>query len=91
MKCGRSLKDLDDKSSGMEILIPKLSPKSTPRTPLYYLNKKPEEKDYESIKRELKIKPIYECRCDGRLQTKRFTRLSSTESFRKLFFFHGTG
>jgi hypothetical protein len=31
---------------------------------------------YESIKRELKIKPIYECRCDERLQTKtkRFTR-----------------
>jgi len=25
---------------------------------------------YESIKRELKIKPIYECRCDERLQTK---------------------
>jgi hypothetical protein len=33
---------------------------------------------YESIKRELKIKPIYECRCDGILQTKRFTRLSYT-------------
>jgi len=33
---------------------------------------------YESIKRELKIKPIYECRCrcDERLQTKRFTRLA---------------
>ena len=25
---------------------------------------------YESIKRELKIKPIYECRFDERLQTK---------------------
>ena len=25
---------------------------------------------YESIKRELKIKPTYECRCDERLQTK---------------------
>ena len=25
---------------------------------------------YESIKRELKIRPIYECRCDERLQTK---------------------
>jgi hypothetical protein len=25
---------------------------------------------YESIKRELKIKPIYERRCDERLQTK---------------------
>ncbi len=35
---------------------------------------------YESIKRELKIKPIYECRCDERLRTKtkRFTRLSYT-------------
>ncbi len=33
---------------------------------------------YESIKRQLKIKPIYECRCDGRLQTKRFTLLSYT-------------
>jgi hypothetical protein len=33
---------------------------------------------YESIKRELKIKPVYMCRCDGRLQTKRFTRLSYT-------------
>jgi hypothetical protein len=35
---------------------------------------------YEWIKRELKIKPIYECRCDERPQTKtkRFTRLSYT-------------
>ncbi len=33
---------------------------------------------YESIKRKLKIKPIYECRCNGRLQTKRFTRLAHT-------------
>ncbi len=23
---------------------------------------------YESMKRKLKIKPMYECRCDGRLQ-----------------------
>ncbi len=30
------------------------------------------------MKRKLKIKPIYECRCNGRLQTKRFTRLSHT-------------
>jgi hypothetical protein len=30
------------------------------------------------MKRRLKIKPTYECRCDGRLQTKRFTRLSYT-------------
>jgi hypothetical protein len=33
---------------------------------------------YESMKRNPKIKPIYECRCNGRLQTKRFTRLSYT-------------
>ena len=34
----------------------------------------------ESIKRELKIKPIYECRCDERLKTKaeESTRLAST-------------
>jgi hypothetical protein len=35
---------------------------------------------YESMKWNLKIKPIYECRCNGRLQTKRFTRLTHTES-----------
>ena len=33
---------------------------------------------YEAMKRKLKIKPIYECRCYGRLQTKRFTRLAHT-------------
>jgi hypothetical protein len=35
---------------------------------------------YESIKRELKIKPIYECRCDERLKTKveESTRLTYT-------------
>jgi hypothetical protein len=33
---------------------------------------------YESMKRKLKRKPIYECRWNGRLQTKRFTRLSHT-------------
>ncbi len=35
---------------------------------------------YESRKRELKIRPIYECRCDERLQTKtkEFTRLTYT-------------
>jgi hypothetical protein len=32
------------------------------------------------MKRKIKIKPIYECRCNGRLQTKRFTRLTHTES-----------
>ena len=35
---------------------------------------------YESIKREVKIRSIYECRCDERLQTKtkEFTRLGYT-------------
>jgi hypothetical protein len=33
---------------------------------------------YESMKRKVKVKPIYECRCTGRLQTKTFTRLSHT-------------
>ncbi len=35
---------------------------------------------YESIKRELQIKPIYECRCDERLKTKaeESTRLGCT-------------
>jgi hypothetical protein len=35
---------------------------------------------YESIKRELKKRCIYECRCDERLQTKtkEFTRLTHT-------------
>jgi hypothetical protein len=32
---------------------------------------------YESMKRNL-LKPIYECWCNGRLQTKRFTRLAHT-------------
>ncbi len=31
---------------------------------------------YESIERKVQIKPICECRCDGRLQSKRFTLLS---------------
>ena len=30
------------------------------------------------MKRNLKIKPIYECRCNGKLQTKRFTFLTHT-------------
>ncbi len=35
---------------------------------------------YESIKRELKIRGVYECRCDERLQTKpkEFKRLAYT-------------
>ena len=35
---------------------------------------------YESIKRDLQTKPVYECRCDERLKTKteRSTRLSYT-------------
>ncbi len=38
---------------------------------------------YESIKREPKIKSIYECRCDERLQTK------SKEFTRNILFFEG--
>ncbi len=36
---------------------------------------------YESIKRELQIRCIYECRCDERLQskTKEFTHLGYTD------------
>jgi hypothetical protein len=34
---------------------------------------------YESMERNL-LKPIYECRCNGRLQTKRVTRLTHTGS-----------
>ena len=35
---------------------------------------------YESIKRDLKTKPMYECRCDERLKTKaeEFTRFGYT-------------
>jgi hypothetical protein len=36
------------------------------------------------MKRKLKIKPIYECRCNGRLQTKRFAHLAHTESVGEL-------
>jgi hypothetical protein len=38
---------------------------------------------YESIKRELKTRPIYECRCDERLKTKaeKSTRLTYTGLF----------
>jgi hypothetical protein len=32
---------------------------------------------YDSMERKV-LKPIYECRCNGRLQTKRFTRLTHT-------------
>ncbi len=40
---------------------------------------------YESRKRELKTRPIYECRCDERLKTKaeKSTRLESTFSCSK--------
>jgi hypothetical protein len=47
---------------------------------------------YESIKRELKIRPIYECRCDERLQTKTKKRnlhaLAYTEKSGELTFSH---
>jgi hypothetical protein len=38
---------------------------------------------YESMERKL-LKPVYECRCNGRLQTKRFTRLTHTGSVIKM-------
>ncbi len=41
---------------------------------------------YESTKRELKTRPIYDCRCDERLKTKgqESTRLSDTGSLGEL-------
>ena len=41
---------------------------------------------YETIKEEIKIKPISECRCDERLKTKaeESTRLSDTGLFGQL-------
>jgi hypothetical protein len=41
---------------------------------------------YESIKREVKTRPIYECRCDERLKTKveESTRLTCTGLLRTL-------
>ncbi len=41
---------------------------------------------YKSMKRELKIRPIYECRCDERLKTKseESTRLTYTGLFGEL-------
>ena len=57
------------KASAMQISIP-LDLSSRPCIPSVVY--------YESMKRKLKIKPIYECRCNGRLQTKRFTRLQHT-------------
>ena len=49
---------------------------------------------YESLKRELKTKPIYEFRCDERLQTKseEFTRLACTQrsfaSYRFVYYYY---
>ena len=64
-KHGGGIKGLDDKSNGMEILM------ALSEEYVVY---------YESIKRELQIRCIYECRCDERLQTKtkEFTRLAHT-------------
>ena len=41
---------------------------------------------YESLKRELKTKPIYECRCDERLKTRveESTRPTCTQLVREL-------
>jgi hypothetical protein len=64
-KHGGGIKGLDDKSNGMEILM------TLSEEYVVY---------YESIKRELQIRCIYECRCDETLQTKtkEFTRLAHT-------------
>ena len=41
---------------------------------------------YESMNRKLKIKPIHECRCNERLQTKRFARLAHCQNIFFIFF-----
>jgi hypothetical protein len=74
MKRGSGIKDGDDKSIGIEILMADaFAAKINPTDPLFFVY-------YESIKREPKIRGIYECRCDERLQTKskEFTRLTYT-------------
>ncbi len=50
------------------------------------------EKIRPEVEAKANRKPIYECRCNGRLQTKRFTRLShrpiyTTKRFTPLSFF----
>jgi hypothetical protein len=61
MKRGRGIKGLDDKSKGMEILMTDVFAKIIPTDQVVY---------YESIERELKTRPIYDCRCDERLKPK---------------------
>ena len=61
-----------------------------PPTPKSW-DSKPKPTDFSSLwinKRDLKIRYIYECRCDERLQTKtkEFTRLSYTELLLPLLF-----
>jgi hypothetical protein len=70
MKHGSGIKDRDDRSSGIEIRMDDALDKINPTWVVYY----------ESIKWDLKIRCIYECRCDERLQTKtkEFTRLTYT-------------
>jgi hypothetical protein len=60
MNHGSGIKDRDDKSSGI-LRNSNAFAEINPTDPFVY---------YESIKRELKIKPIYECRCDERIKTK---------------------
>ncbi len=57
-----------------------MTPSLIALTELLKLQKNGQFVFYESIKREPKIKSIYECQCDERLQTKtkKFTRLPYT-------------
>jgi hypothetical protein len=61
IKYGGGINDRHDKSRGIEILMAEVFIKINPKNCFYY---------YESIKRELKRRLIYEYRCDERLKTK---------------------
>ena len=87
MKRGRGINGRDERSSGIEIRMADALTKINPTDPLILVKQTARRKSvvylfvyYESIKRELKIRGIYECRCDERLQTKtkKFTRLPYT-------------
>jgi hypothetical protein len=66
MKRGTGIKGLDDKSSGMEILMAEAVyfRRNQPHRPLKYFYLF----CYESRKREVKTRLIYEDRCDERLK-----------------------
>jgi hypothetical protein len=57
---------------------------------IFKIKRNKKEVYYESMKRK-PLKPIYECRCNGRLQTERFTRKDKKRGRAvKVFFFPGT-